>query len=211
MRGSARECGTNVVLFFPAEGFDEVVDVGLHVVEHGCQGVVVGGLVDDDLAVEEVGAAVGDDELAGGGHVAALDMPDGGIDMALRDLYAFLLDARGHTVVVFEHAHGGVGLCLQVVAAGEGLVHQLYIAAPLGVAELEGGAATAAPGLGDEGVTVHLEVEGRGEGDGAEAVGSAHGVHRHILLRRQVDAEIGLGLGLRHITAATGGQQENEK
>ena len=157
--------------------------------------------------MEEMGVAVGDDELAGRGYVAPLDAPNGGIDLVFGHLNKVFLDTRRHLVVVLEHAHGGVDLGLQVVASGEGLIHQLYIAAPLRVAEFEGGATSAAFGLGDEGVTVHLEEKGCRKHGSSKAVGNPHRVYRHIRLFRHVDAQICLRLGLWHLAIAAGRQQ----
>ena len=125
-------------------------------------------------------------------------------------LHEVLRDAGRLLLVVGEHADGGVHLGLQVGTAVDVLVHQLHITVPLGIVDLDGGPPGGALGLGDEGLAVHLEKEGGGEGDATQAVGSAHRVHRRILRLGQVDAEVGLGLGLRHVAAATGRQQEGK-
>ena len=92
----------------PFQSLHYAINVFLQVFDDRGEGVVVGGVVEEEGASEEVLGAVGEPELVGGASILATDLYDGGIDAAFGVGEVHLLFAGGLAVVEGEHARGGV-------------------------------------------------------------------------------------------------------
>ena len=174
----------------PAQGFYDLVDVFLEIIDDGCEGVVVRSVVEEESAAQEVLGAVGKPELVGGAGILAADLDDGGIDVAVGVGEVQFLFAGRLAVVERKHAGGGVDERVEVVEGAEVFVGEVDDAFVLRIDEVE-----------ILGASIVLLPVDDGFGRALEGEGERCGVVEDIVFRRHVHTDV--GFGFRHIVVAT--------
>lgn len=114
-----------------------MVHVLLYIVEHGGEGVGVGGAVDIEGATDKVRDAVGDPELVGAGHVLPFEVVGGAVEAVGAVQELVLIDARGEGEVALDKLVARVDLGAEVLKAVDVLIGEEDVAFVLGVRDCE--------------------------------------------------------------------------
>lgn len=153
-------------------------DVGPQEVQHGREGVVVGHAVEIERAAHEMAVAVGEVELAGGGHLRPRQIVDIAVDMIVGTVDFRFVQAVGLGQVAFHEKQAVADAGVQVRMRD--------------IREIDGGAERwhrdvgPCPRLDGLKLRIHGQFE-------AERIG--RGIEDAVSLFGQLDMDVGAGLG----------------
>lgn len=176
-----------------------MVHIGLQILQHGGQGVVVGSDINIECATEEMVVAVGNPELIGAGNILSFEVVGGAVETMFLVHEAVLIHARREVEVILHKAIGSIHLGFQLRGTVQPLVGEEDITFVLGVLEREPFVLRAV------GIVFPLKPR---EGATLEGEGQSGGVAEGVGMGGQVDAQIGGRLGSLIVAAVARDQWE---